>query len=91
MALKRKPSPAEQKIRSALPPRIRNRRYHNLHDFAQVEAGKYTVRRGGNTYRVEGGRKLGGTAHEWFLSGPGFDHDVPCSSLADALRLLDGM
>ena len=74
-----------------LSPRIRNRRYLNLYDFKEVAPGKFTVRRSGGTYRIEGGKRLGGSTRDWFLSGPGLDADVPCKSIVDALRLVDGL
>ena len=75
----------------AIAPRIRNRYYRNLRDFSQVSPGKFTVLRGGNTYTIEGGKNLGGSSRDWFLSGPGFDNNIICSSISDALRLLDAM
>jgi hypothetical protein len=70
--------------------RIRGRLYLNLGDFAQVAPGRFTVARGGEVYRIEGGRSLGGSRSEWFVEGPALGGAVRCASVADALRLLDG-
>lgn len=70
---------------------IRGRFYASLSDFERVAPGRYQVRRGGEVYRIEGGMKLGGSNQEWFLTGPAIEDHIRCVSLADGLRLLDGM
>jgi len=70
-----------------IPPRIRGVYYDNLYDFTQVAPGKFTVRRGQNVYRIEGGKRIGGSRRDWFLEGPDLS-STPCTSIHDALRLV---
>lgn len=46
------------------------------------------------TFHVEGGKAAGGTRRDWFLDGEperGWHKTIPCTSLVDALRCIDGM
>lgn len=40
-------------------------------------------------FRVEGGKKAGGTRRDWFLEGPGINGAINCTSLMDALNLIE--
>jgi len=69
--------------------RHNGRRYFNLQNLNKVSDGHYTVEYRGEVYKIEGGKALGGGSREWFLSGPYLEKGVNCTSIADALRLLD--
>jgi len=70
---------------------IRGKYYSGLSRFKQFAPGRYFVERGSLTYRIEGGKHLGGSSKDWFLSGPYIDGDIQCSSIADALKVLDNL
>ena len=57
----------------------------------KVRKGIYEAISNNQTYLIEGGRELGGTSRDWFMSGPGFVKHVNCTSVADAIRVLEGM
>jgi hypothetical protein len=69
----------------------RIRFYDHLVNFKRVNRSTWTVERNGQTYRIEGGRHAGGTSREWFLDGGSFNGSILCTSLVDALRLLETM
>ena len=69
----------------------KGRTYYRLSNLKQISPGKYTVKFNNDTYHIDGGLKLGGSANEWFLSGPEIKEYIDCKSVADALRLLDNM
>jgi hypothetical protein len=71
--------------------KIRGRYYWNLSDFRTVAPGRFEVSRNGNVYQIEGGKSLGGSRADWFVDGPAFNQSIRCTSVRDALRLLDGM
>jgi len=66
--------------------------YSRIRDFKKVAPGKYVGRRHDREFTIEGGRKLGGTRRDWFLEMPGyFDRALHCTSVKDALDLLENM
>ena len=62
-----------------------------LSNLTRVSKSLWTVERRGVEYRIEGGRHAGGTSREWWLDGPQFNGSIDCTSLVDALRLLQTM
>ncbi len=73
--------------------RINRRLYFfdRLTNLKQVSKSRWTVERRGVEYRIEGGRHAGGTSREWWLDGPQFNGSIDCTSLVDALRVLETM
>lgn len=57
------------------------RRVHNAY-YVNTFHGAYTI---------DGGRKLGGSARDWFVEGEHINPAIHCSSVMDALRLLENM
>lgn len=72
--------------------RWRGATYRTLQKVEEFKPGHYRVESfkfDGAPAEVFGGRKAGGGAHEWRLEMPGGSSAIECSSMADALRLLD--
>lgn len=68
--------------------------FDNLSEFVKVSSYEYTVRRSGWTFTIWGGKKSGGRSNEWYVeSKDAWDSGkpIPCTSLVDALKLIDGM
>jgi hypothetical protein len=58
----------------------------------QVKKGRYVVEtRHNGTFRVEGGRHSGGSARDWFLETDGWDKAIVCTSLVDAINVIETM
>lgn len=56
--------------------------------FAKVEPGKYQgATHNGTQFKIEGGKKLGGSARDWFLDIAG--ETYTCTSVVDALELVN--
>ena len=70
---------------------FRGKSYFRLSSIKAKGPGRVEAVRDGAVYRIEGGRTLGGSRSEWFLSGPEFSSDIPCKSVADALNLLENL
>lgn len=51
--------------------------------------GRYTIIHDAGTFTVDGGTKLGGSKSEWFLAGPTIADSILCTSVLDALSLLE--
>jgi hypothetical protein len=75
------------------PIKVNGRRYWFEHvtNLKRVSRSRWTVERNGVEFRIEGGRHAGGTSREWWLDGPQFNDSIDCTSLVDALRVLEGM
>lgn len=43
----------------------------------------------GVSFKVEGGKKAGGSARDWFLDVEGWKGSIHCTSLVDALRTIN--
>jgi hypothetical protein len=69
----------------------RVRYYDHLSDFAKLSPSRYAVRRNATEYTIEGGKRAGGTAREWFVDASEWTKPIFCTSLVDALNLLDRM
>jgi hypothetical protein len=69
----------------------RSRYFEHLSNLERVTRSTWTVERAGRVYRIEGGKHAGGTRREWFVDGGGFTGSINCTSLMDALRMLDTM
>jgi hypothetical protein len=67
--------------------------YSRLTNLKRVSRSTWTVEHTGTglTYRIEGGRHAGGTSREWMLDGGDFTGVIDCTSLVDALHLLENM
>lgn len=58
----------------------------------QIRKGVYEAKTNRNeTFMIEGGRNLGGSRSDWFLTGPGFVKHVNCKSVSDAVHVLENM
>ena len=62
-----------------------------LSNLKRISRSRWTVERRGVEYHIEGGRHAGGSRREWRVEGGDFNGPVDCTSLVDALRLLDTM
>ena len=69
--------------------RFRKKSYYRVSQIRQVGPGRYTAVFNGEIYKIEGGRKSGGTNKEWLMEGPKFNRPVDCTSVTDALRCLE--
>lgn len=63
----------------------------HLTDFTKTARNKYTVKRNTTVYTIEGGRHAGGTSREWFVECAEWKKPIVCTSVADAIKMLDGM
>lgn len=75
--------------------KLNNKKYtfDRLEDFACSRKGRYHVTHLGthNTYTIEGGKHFGGSKRDWFVDGKDFKGSIACTSVIDALRMLDRM
>ena len=70
----------------------RRKYYDHLTDFRKVSKSRYTVKRNGVEYQIEGGRHAGGTSREWWVDTAEWNgKPIDCTSLVDALQLIDRM
>lgn len=75
----------------------RVRYFDRITDLKRAGRAAWTVvhKGTGGTYRIEGGRHAGGTRRDWFLDGPftatGTGQSIHCTSLTDALRVLENL
>ena len=42
-------------------------------------------------YTIDGGRRCGGSRRDWFVTGQHINKAIACTSIMDALRLLETM
>jgi len=69
------------------------RYFSRLQGLQQIDRNHYVAIFTHGTYKIEGGKKLGGTRHDWFIDGqPGaaLQGTMNASGIIDALKLLDG-
>lgn len=69
----------------------RMRFFSRISSFKSLGNGKFEATRNDVTYRIEGGKKMGGTRRDWFLDSPNWNKAIVCTSLVDALNVVDGM
>lgn len=69
----------------------RRKFYSRSKSVQQIAPGRYSVAHDSGTFMVEGGAKLGGSAGEWFLTGPGIGGEINVGGVADALNLLENL
>lgn len=69
----------------------RLRFFSRLSELRDLGGGKYIIVRHDVEYRVEGGKRAGGTRRDWFVDAPGWAKSIVCTSLMDAARMIDGM
>jgi hypothetical protein len=69
------------------------RRYFNRVSAVRLTApGRYEVTTEHHgTFTVEGGRKAGGSRRDWFLESASWNRPIQCSSLMDAVRVIETM
>ncbi len=67
--------------------------YNRIEAFTKVAPGEYAVQRRSfpEPFKVWGGRKSGGSRTDWWLEHPTWAKPITCSSVVDALNLLEGM
>lgn len=65
--------------------------FDHLENFSKVSRSTYVVYRNGIKYRIEGGKHAGGTKREWFVDSAEWTKAIFCTSLVDALTMLDRM
>lgn len=53
--------------------------------------GRYIVKRNDVAYIIDGGKRIGGTRKDWFVQTAGWTKPIDCTSLIDAVRLVNGM
>lgn len=69
--------------------KFRNKYYERITKIRNVSKGHVEVVFNGNIYKIDGGKSCGGTNREWILSGPAFTSYVNCTSVSDALNILE--
>lgn len=70
---------------------VNGRRVYTSHLSNLKKTGRatWTVERYCNTYTIEGGKQAGGTSRDWFVDSPTWNGSIHCTSLVDALRVID--
>lgn len=62
--------------------------FSTIRDIRKIQPGHWHVERNGRFYHIEGGKAAGGSRRDWFVDGFG-GKGIPCTSLVDALKLID--
>lgn len=73
---------------------VNGRHYYlpRIESVSKVDGSTFkVVRVGGMEFTVWGGKKAGTYAHDWTIDGVNGYSDIRCTSLVDALKLIDGM
>lgn len=65
--------------------------FDHLENFQKISLSTYIVYRNDVEYRIEGGKHAGGTRREWFVDSANWTKAIFCTSLMDALRMIDRM
>ena len=58
---------------------------------ARSVGAAYHVETFHGTYTIDGGKRGGGSRRDWFVTGEHINPAIVCTSVVDALRLLDTM
>jgi hypothetical protein len=71
----------------------RTRFFEHIESVTMDRRGHYTVKsvKGTRTHHVEGGRAAGGSPRDWFLDGDHLNKSIRCTSLMDALRIINNL
>lgn len=71
----------------------RSRFFRRIDSVKRVGRGKYEVSTSYGSFRIEGGRSIGGSRRDWFLESDRFADGKPifCTSVIDALNCIEGM
>ncbi len=71
----------------------RNYYFSHLANFKKVGAGRYSVEyiNTGQVFTIEGGKALGGACYDWFVETAEWNKPIYCSSVVDALNMLEKM
>jgi len=64
---------------------------NHLTDFKRITKNAYTVMRYGTKYTISGGKHAGGRRNEWFVECKEWNAPIICTSVVDAIKMLDGM
>lgn len=73
----------------------RGKFYHKVSNIVQNAPGKFTITTRNGDYYLDGGKKLGGSSHDWFIKGPHIMTDrqgrdyMSVKGMQDALHLLE--
>lgn len=65
--------------------------------FARIQSvsilapGRLQVKTARGTYKLEGGKKLGGRASDWFLEGPSISGYMVVRGILDGLRMINNI
>ena len=74
---------------------FRGKAYNKILAIKSVGAGKFEITTRNGVYKLEGGKKLGGSRSDWFLEGPHIGTDskgrpyMVMKGLMDTLHLLE--
>jgi hypothetical protein len=68
----------------------RKRHFSRITSVRRVGAA-YHVETFHGTYTIDGGKRCGGSRSDWFVSGAHIRDCISCTSVLDALRLLETM
>lgn len=69
----------------------RNHYYRRVTGVRQIGQNKFDVTTTHGTYRLEGGKVIGGTRNDWFLEGPHLSKAIHVNGFIDGLNLLENM
>lgn len=69
----------------------RTRYFNRITSVTKTGTATWIAVRNGVEYRIEGGKKAGGSARDWFLDAPGWIKSINCTSLVDALNVVENM
>ncbi len=69
----------------------RSHRYNRIDAVTYAGSGDWTVTAPHGPFTVFGGRAAGAARNEWFLSHEDWTKPIRCTSLVDALNLIEGM
>lgn len=68
----------------------RKRFFSRITSMKRVGAA-YHVETFHGAYTIDGGKRCGGSARDWFVAGKHINPAIACTSVLDALRLLENM
>lgn len=69
----------------------RLRFFDHVEALRRVSKSRWVATRHGVEYQIEGGKHAGGTSRDWWVDGANWSGSIDCTSLMDAMRLLDTM
>lgn len=64
--------------------------FKRIAKFERISRAAYRVTMtNGLVFRIEGGRHAGGSSRDWFVDSDRWNGSIHCTSIADALRMLE--